>query len=89
MSETHSKQNKDMHKCSSVYSERGSPEYLGAFTLFLDEPTEKKRDASPPAQKAHAREQQEKACSISSTCELPLPVRDKTKKRLTTKQEWG
>ena len=36
----------------------------------------KNMDASSPARKAHAHEINEKAGSISNTCELPWPVRD-------------
>jgi hypothetical protein len=49
----------------------------------------KNMDASSPAQKAHAHEIHEKADSISSTCELPWPVREDMKKRLATKPVWG
>ena len=44
---------------------------------------------SPPARKAHAHEMREKAGSISSTFEMPLPVRGDMKKRLSTKPVWG
>lgn len=49
----------------------------------------KNMDASSPTRKAHAHEMHEKAGSISNTCELPWPVRDDMKKRLSTKPVWG
>jgi hypothetical protein len=49
----------------------------------------KNMDASSPARKAHAHEMHGKAGSISNTCELPWPVRNDMKKRLSTKPVWG
>jgi hypothetical protein len=46
-------------------------------------------DASSPTRKAHAHEMHEKAGSISNTCELPWPVREDTKRIISTKPVWG
>jgi hypothetical protein len=49
----------------------------------------KNMDSLPPARKAHALEIHQRAGSSSNTCELPWPVRDDMKKRLSTKRCGG
>jgi hypothetical protein len=73
------------HEIPVEPARRGS--HTSAF-LCLDGPTEN-MDASSPARKTHAHKIQEKAGSISNTCELPWPVRGDMKKRLSTKPVWG
>ena len=49
----------------------------------------KNMDASSLARKTHFYEIHEITGNISNTCELPWPVRDDMKKRLSTKPVWG
>jgi hypothetical protein len=46
-------------------------------------------DASPPHKKRTPTKFTKKLAAFRNTCELPWPVRDNMKKRLSTKPVWG